>query len=133
MENWPEETINKEIFCQIMENVSPTSFIICAKCNATKIDTPELLKFVTKYINQHLYDDDESDYEEIVEIMEAILEEIRCWPDDDDGFQWSEEWPEEYDLRYCVYDHVLFYQNIECGCYLKKSINQESVYSVRVE
>ena len=131
MENWPDRTIDKEIFHKIMENISPRAYIRCKKCNATKIDAPELLKFVTKYVNQRLYSDDESDYEESFGIMEAILEDIRCRPDEDDydGFQW----PEEYDLRYCVYDHVLFYQNIECGCYLKKSINQESVYSVRVE
>ena len=133
MENWPDRTIDREIFCQIRKNISPNSYIFCAKCNATKIDTPELLKFVAKYANQHLYSDDESDYEESFGIMEAILEDIRCWPDDtDDDIQWSGEWPEEYDLRYCVFDDVLFYQNVECGCYLKKSIGQESVYSVRV-
>ncbi len=135
MENWTEKTIDKEVFSQIMKNISPTSFILCGKCGATKTDTPELLKSIVKYVNQHLYSDDESDYEKSFEIMEAILDDIRCWPDED-GFEWLawiSKWPAEYDLRYCVYDTVIFYQNVECGCYLKKSIDQESVYSIRVE
>jgi len=134
MKNRAESTIDKKTFFQILENISPNSYIFCDKCNATKIDTPELLKFVAKYVNQHLYCDDDSDYEESFGIMEAILEDIRCWPDDaDDDIRWFDKWPEEYDLRYCEYDHVLFYQNVECGCYLKRNIEQGSIYSVRFE
>ena len=40
---------------------------------------------------------------------------------------------EEGDLEYFVYDNVLFYQNVECECYLRKNIDQESIYSVRVK
>ena len=146
MRNRAERTIDKEIFCQIMKNISPRSYVLCAKCNATQIDAPELSKYIVKFVNQ-LYSDDESGYEEIeiAETMDDILSDIlESEPYDLDQESLS-KWHlenkkrlfgqrhEDDDLQYFVYDNVLFYQNVECKCYFRKNIDQESIYSVMVE
>jgi hypothetical protein len=145
MRNGTERTIDIEIFYQIMKNISPRSYILCTKCNATQIDAPELSEYIVKFVNQYLYSDDESGYEEIAEIMDGILDDILESASDDLNQESLPKWHlenenrlfgqrhEEGDLEYFVYDNVLFYQNVECECYLRKNIDQESIYSVRVK
>jgi len=98
-----------------------------------------------KFVNQYLYSDDESGYEEIAEIMDTILDDILESASDDLNQESLPKWHlenekrlfgqrhEEDDLQYFIYDNVLFYQNVECGCYLRKNVDQESIYCVRVE
>jgi hypothetical protein len=161
MSKWNGKTMDKETFFRIMKNISPSSYILCAKCRTTKIDTPELLKFIEKFIAQYdsngyndlTYDElsakgydilkvEQNDcvYYELSEIMDEILKFEPDAPDQRRLSKWRLEnkkrlfgQDEEGRLQYLVYDSIVFYQNIECGCYLKKSIDQKSVYSVRVE
>ena len=140
MGNWHDRTIDKEVFCQIMENISPSAYILCAKCRTTKIDAIELLKVLEKIIDQYYSQGDGDLAFELSVFLRDILE---LEPDDLDQTNLSKWYIKNkkrlYDrnewgrLQYLVYDTVLFYQNVECGCYLKKSIGQKSVYSVRVE
>ncbi len=117
-------------------------------------------KIVDQYYSS---DYDEYVYEELSEIMSNILEfgperltyyELHGIPDIMDNLldieprdlaqegllKWYIEnkkrlynQDEEGRLQYLVCDSVIFYQNIECECFLKKNIDQESVYSVEVD
>ncbi len=99
MRSGTERVIGKGIFYQIMENISPRSYIRCAKCNATKIDASELSKYIMKFVNQYLYNDDESGYEEIAEIMDTILDDILESASDDLNQESLPKWHLENENR----------------------------------
>jgi len=155
MRNRTERAISKEIFYQIIENIPPNSYFFCVKCNATKIDTTELSKFIIKFVNQAFYSY-ENRVVEMADIMDNILcdiletapdnlnpENLQKWHLENEKRlfdRWQEEdepayllYDVEDELHYFVYDSVIFYQNVECECYLRKNIDQESIYSVRFE
>jgi hypothetical protein len=127
-----------------MENISPTSYIVCAKCKTTKIDVPELSNLLMGFIDKYLYCDDFS-LEKEAETMDTLLSDIlEMEPSDLDNetlTRWRFENKkrlfgrryEEGELEYFLYDEVVFYHNCKCGCYLSKRVDEKHIYRVRFE
>ncbi len=140
MKSWHEKSINAIIFEEIMENISPKSYVLCVKCGAVKVDIQEIAKFLMSYCNQNLYDGEDYDSVIAAETMKAILDDIledepedaldhaalRIWRKNNESRLFGRI-NEECCLQYYLYEEMIFYKTNLCKCFAN------FIYRVKVE
>ena len=139
-----EKTIEKELFLQMLKSIPPKSYLVCQRCNAAKIDAPEVIEFLSGYWDRNMDSDDE-DLIESAENIESILSDILEWEPYDATPQELEEWYNENKssffgckkhedgfYQYFLYEDIIFYTTDQCGCYLSKKTELDSDYRVKV-